>query len=488
MKKVVVIGAGFSGLSAAASLAAKGFKVDVLEKHSIAGGRARKFEAEGFTFDMGPSWYWMPDVFEKWFAAFDKKPSDYYDLIRLDPSYRVFWNKDESTDLPANYELLKSKFEEMETGAGEKLDRFLKEAEYKYNISMSDLIYKPSKSMFEFAEWKILKNALRIQLFKSFKKHTASYFKSAHINQLMEFPILFLGGTAENTPALYSLMNYADMKLGTWYPMGGMYRVVEGMRQLAESLGVHFHFNHNVEKILTDRNKTTGVRTDHGDFMADYVISSADYHHTESKLLSNGHQNYSSEYWDRRVMAPSSLIFFLGIDKKLDSLEHHNLFFDQDFKKHAEEIYRKPVWPSQPSIYISAPSKTDDSLAPEGMENLMVLIPVAPGLEDTEAIREKYLKLFMLRLEKLTGESILDHIVYQRSYAITDFVTDYNAFKGNAYGLANTLRQTAFLKPKLINKKLPNLLYAGQLSVPGPGVPPALISGQLVASEIINSA
>jgi len=484
MKKVIVIGGGFSGISAATSLAHKGFDVTLLEKHSMLGGRSRKFSENGFTFDMGPSWYWMPDVFEKYFNRFGKSVSDYYNLIRLDPSYKIYFSKNDIIDIPASIEGISTVFEGIEKGAGMKLQKFLAESKVKYDTGISKFVYKPSESLIEFMQWDVVKHIFRLDLLTTFNNYTGKFFKDPRLKQILEFPVLFLGGTGKTTPALYSLMNYADMALGTWYPEGGMYKVVEAMQKLAEELGVKIILNENVEKIEIVQHKAVSVVTASKTYKADYVVSSADYHFTETKLLHNGYRNYPGEYWNTRTMSPSSLIFYLGINKKLNGLEHHTLFFDEDFGVHADEIYEIPSWPSKPSLYLSCTSKTDPAAAPDGYENLFLLIPVAPGLEDNEIIRERYLDLFIGRFEKLTGQNIKNNIVYKRSYAINDFIVDYNAFQGNAYGLANTLRQTAFLKPRLRNKKVSNLFYTGQLTVPGPGVPPALISGQIVSDLI----
>jgi phytoene desaturase len=484
--KVIVIGAGFSGLAAASLLAQSGFDVTVLEKNSSPGGRARKFAENGFTFDMGPSWYWMPDVFEKYFALFDKKPQDFYTLQRLDPSYRFYFGEKDVVDVPATFGELVELFEKEEPGAGSALIKFLKEAEFKYKVSMSKFVYKPSLSLFEFVNPEMLASALKLHMFRSFDSHLKKYFKSARLRQMLEFPILFLGGTAKTTPALYSLMNYGDIKLGTWYPVGGMYNVVEGMVELATSLGVKFRYNSPVVSLEVIDGKITSVITAEKRYEAPYVLASADYQHVEEFLLPIEYRTYTKKYWNSRVLSPSSLIFFLGIDKKLEGIEHHTLFFDQDFSKHADAIYDKPGWPENPSLYFSCTSKTDPTVAPEGMENLFVLIPVAPGLEDTEEIREKYFQIILERFKKLTGQDISKNIVFKRSYAHADFERDYNAFKGNAYGLANTLLQTAFLKPKMKSKKVKNLYYTGQLTVPGPGVPPALISGEIAARLIMK--
>ncbi len=482
-KKILVIGAGFSGLSTATSLADRGYEVEILEKNSMAGGRARVFSAQGFTFDMGPSWYWMPDIFETYFGKFGKKPSDYYDLVRLDPSYTVILSANEVIDLPANYADLRQLFESYEPGAADALDRFMDQAAYKYKVGIQNFVWKPSRKITEFMSLKLLVDVVRLDVFQSFYSHIRKFFKSSTLLKLMEFPILFLGAISQNTPAMYSLMNYAEIKLGTWYPMGGMHLIVKGMVALAEEKGVKITYNAEVTGFRLNGKKVIGAETAAGFVEADAVVASADYHHVET-LLGDAHRNYNEAYWDKRVMAPSSLLFYLGISKRIPRLKHHNLFFDRDFSVHSEEIYTNPAWPQDPLFYASAPSVTDPTVAPEGCENVFLLIPVAPDLVDTEEVREKYFDQLMDRLEAYTGTSIRGHIVFKRSYAHQDFMSDYHAFKGNAYGLANTLMQTAILKPSLKNKHLDNMYYTGQLTVPGPGVPPSLISGLVVASEV----
>ncbi len=483
-KKVIVIGAGIAGLSAASFLARDGYQVTILEKNSLAGGRARKFEAEGFTFDMGPSWYWMPDVFDKYFAAFGKQVSDYYDLLRLDPAYSIFFGKDEVMDIPASREALYALFEEHELGSSKNLDKFLKEAAYKYEVGINEFVYKPGLSMLEFADMRVLKSLFRLQMFSSMSGHVRKLFKNPKLIELLEFPVLFLGATPEKTPAMYSLMNHADLILGTWYPKGGMHKIIEGMVSLAEELGVEIRLNQEVQQIVVSDGAAKKVVTATDEFEADIVVAGADYHHVEQHLLKPHCRMYDEQYWDKRVMAPSSLLFYLGVNKKLDNLLHHNLFFDENFKQHAIDIYEKPTWPEKPLFYACCTTKTDLSGAPEGCENLFLLIPLAPDLKEEEGMRERYYNIVMDRLEDLTGQSIRDAVVYKRSYAHSDFEEDYHAYKGNAYGLANTLMQTAVLKPRLKSKKVKNLYFTGQLTTPGPGVPPSLISGQVVAGEV----
>lgn len=487
MKNALVIGSGFSGLSAACHLAKDGHKVTVLEKNASPGGRARQLEMSGFTFDMGPSWYWMPDVFEHFFEEFGHKVSDFYNLIRLSPSYKVFWQDDE-WDMPSDYADLQQLFERTEPGSSQRLDDFMNEAAYKYQVGMKDFVYKPGLHFREFARYRIVRDATHLDLFKSVRTHIRNYFKNPKLVQLLEFPVLFLGAPASKTPALYSLMNYADMKLGTWYPQsGGMYRIVQAMYQVADELGVDFRFGEEAKKIHIKNNKAFSVSTSKETHSFDVVIGSADYHHIEQQLLPESYQSYSKHYWETRTMAPSCLLFYLGINKRLDALQHHNLFFDTSFDRHSHQIYETPEWPEHPLFYVCCPSKTDPTVAPEGSENLFILVPVASNLKgDTENLRQSYLKHILQRMEHRVHVPISDHISVQKSYSISDFKSDYHAFKGNAYGLANTLRQTAFLKPRIQSKKVDNLFYTGQLTVPGPGIPPSLISGEIV-SRLVSS-
>lgn len=486
MNRAVVIGSGFAGLSAACFLAKGGAKVTVLEKHSIPGGRARQFSHDGFTYDMGPSWYWMPDAFERFFEKFGKTPADYYSLKRLDPSYTVFYDKS-AIDIPADYKKLQELFESIEPGSSLKLDRFLEGAAYKYKVGMQKLVYKPGLSVWEFMDAEVFKGLFKLDLFSSMKTHIGNYFKDERLRQLLEFPVLFLGALPEKTPALYSLMNYADICLGTWYPDGGMYKIVDGMYQLAISLGVEFKFNTEAQHIVVKNKKAVAVQTESQSFLADVVVGAADYHYIETELLSSEYQSYTSSYWDSRDLAPSSLIFYLGLNKKLSNIQHHSLFFDVSFDTHAKAIYGNPQWPENPLFYVSCTSLTDASVAPQGCENLFILIPLATDLaDDTPERRADYLDLVIERMEVRLGQKIKDSIIFQKSFAGSEFKSEYHAFKGNAYGLSNTLMQTANLKPSIKSSKITNLYYAGQLTLPGPGVPPALVSGELVATQIFK--
>lgn len=484
-RSIAVLGAGFAGLSAATVLADSGHQVSIYEKNQSAGGRARKFEAEGFTFDMGPSWYWMPDVIEKYFNCFDSSTEDYFKSIQLDPGFRIYFGQGNQMDIPASLEGIYELFETEEKGAADKLKRLLEESKEKYEVGVNDLVYKPSYSPFEFLSLKLAFNMMRLKALKSFDAYVKSYFKSERLLSLLEFPILFLGGTGKTTPSLYSLMNYACFSLGTWYTKGGFNTIVQAMTRLAEEKGVAFHYNNPITDLDMAQDKILGING-HQKVPVDGVIAGIDYQHFEQKLLPQEYRTYDDNYWDSRTLSPSSLVFYLGLNKKIEGLIHHNLFFDEDFGQHARQIYDQPDWPDKPLFYVCCPSKTDDSVAPEGCENVFLLMPLAPGIRDNEALREEYYQIMVRRIEKIVGVNIESTVIYKRSYCINDFKADYNSYKGNAYGLANTLKQTAFLKPSMRNKRIQNLFYAGQLTVPGPGVPPSIISGQVAAREMLK--
>ena len=485
MKSVIVIGSGFAGLSSATFLAKAGYDVTVLEKNDSRGGRARVWETEGFKFDMGPSWYWMPDVFERYFKSFGYDVSDLYELVRLDPSYRVVFGPNDHEDQSANMAELEAMFDRLDPGSSKRLRKFLAEAAYKYEVGIKDLVHKPSRSLLEFADFRILKGLFQLDLLKDMRKHVAEVSTHPKLKAIMEFPVLFLGALPQNTPALYSLMNYADMSMGTWYPQGGMHKIIEAMVKVAKEQGVKFRTKAEVKGFKYSGNKIVGVLTKTGGFSADIVVAGADYHHIDQEVSEEGRREYSEQYWDKRKMAPSSLLYYLGIKGEVPNVLHHNLFFDHELDQHAAELYTHPQWPTKPLFYASAPTKTDKSIAPEGCENMFLLMPTAPGLAgDSEEVREKYYNIMMDRLEQFTGSSIRDRVVVKRSFAYSDFKSEYNSFKGNAYGLANTLDQTAILKPRLKSKKISNLYFSGQLTTPGPGVPPTLISGEVVSKEI----
>ncbi|MUP46416.1 phytoene desaturase [Gramella sp. BOM4] len=480
-KKISIIGSGFSSLAASCYLSKAGYDVQVFEKNDSVGGRARQLKREGFTFDIGPTWYWMPDVFERFFSDFGKNSSDYYQLEKLDPAYQVYFGKDDYVMIPGSLENIYENFEEIEPGSSSKLQKFIAKAKDNYDIAIKDLVYRPGVSPLELVT---PETATRLsRFFTNISADVRKEFSNRKLQQILEFPVLFLGAKPSDTPAFYSFMNYADFGLGTWHPKGGMYMVIQGIKELAESLGVKFHLNAPVEKIITEGTKAKGLQIKGDIHYSDIVLSGADYHHSE-QLLEPGLRQYSEKYWQNKTFAPSSLLFYVGFDKKLERVSHHTLFFDSSFEDHAKNIYDDPEWPDDPLFYASFPSITDETCAPEGKEAGIFLIPLAPDLEDTPEIRERYFNIIIDRFERITCQKIKDNVIFKESFCVKDFKEAYNSYKGNAYGMANTLFQTAFLRPKLRSKKVDQLYFTGQLTVPGPGVPPSLISGKLAAGLI----
>ncbi len=482
--KVVVIGSGFGGLAAAGLLAKEGHDVTIIEKNEQSGGRASVWKKDGFVFDMGPSWYLMPDVFEKYFKEFGKKPQDYMKLLRLDPSYRVFFDKKDVVDISADFEKNLELFEKMETNGSEKMKEYLAKSEYQYTIAMNDFIYKDYRHLTDFLKPKLVVEGTKLHMFDKLDSYAQRFFSSEKIRKILEYTIVFLGGSPYDSPALYSLMSHVDFNLGVWYPYGGMGKLVEAMEKIAEEQGVKFVFNEPVVDIKIADGNAKSVQTTKHTYPADIVVVNADYAYADQNLLEKQFRSYSPNYWEKRKIAPSAYLLYLGLDKKLKSLTHHNLYFHPQWENHFQQIFQNPEWPDEPSYYVCCPSKTDDSVAPKNYENVFILVPVAPGLEDTDEIREQYYDKVLDHLEDLIGEKIKDHVIVKRIFAHNDFSTRYNAYKGTALGLAHTLRQTAIFRPSHQSKKIKNLYYTGHYNHPGIGVPMVIISSHILAEKI----
>ena len=487
MKKIIIIGGGLSGLSASCYLAKNNYKVVLIDKNESIGGRLTSINKDGFTFDLGPTWYWMPDVFDKFFSDFNKKTSDYYKLTRLEPSYKFFANNSKY-DISTKNSELNNMFESIEPNSSKKMKKFLNQAKMKYQVSMKHFIYKPNLSIKEYFSISTLKHFYRLDIFRSLRSHISSFFKSKIIKDMLEFPSMFLGGTPNNTPALYSLMNYADIVGGTWYPKGGMVEVSNGFGRLSKELGVKHILQEEVSSFEIKQNRIVGVKSKNGNYYdADYFICCAEYPFVQMNLLDEKHRSYKETYWNKKNIAPSALIFYIGLSDKVKGIDHHNLFFDKDFDRHLDDIFNKNIWPKEPLFYLCCPSKTDNSIIPkDNMENIFILIPIASNSKDNQNVRNKYFDDVINRVEQVTNQTIKDKIIVKESFCVNDFKERYNAYKGNAYGLANTLFQTAVFKPKMKDKKINNLYYSGHFTVPGPGLPPAVISGEIVASQIMK--
>ncbi len=484
---VTVLGAGFGGLSAAALMAKEGYEVTLLEKNNQPGGRARVLRDRGYSFDMGPSWYLMPDVFENFFKEFDKKPEDYYKLLRIDPSYRIFFDEDKivdvSADLEENYDL----FDSFEEEGGEKLRKYLEQAEHHYRLAMDEMIYREYDRIWDLFSGKLALEGFKLPLFSNIDGYVSKWFKSPEARKILEYSIGFIGGSPHNTPALYYIMNHVDLKLGVWYPAeGGIGRVVDALVKLCDEHGVEIKYDQEVTKLHASGNKVTQVQTSDSTYEPDLVIVNADYPHTELNLLEPRYRSYDRSYWESKTLAPSALVLYIGLDKKLTKMEHHNLFLTADWDQGFESIFdpKKAKWPETPSYYINITSKYDPTTAPEGGETIFILVPLAPDLIDTPEIREKYYHKLVSHLETLAEEPIIGHEVVKHIYAVNDFKNDYNAYKGTALGLTHSLLQTAIFRPSHKSKKIDNLYYTGHYTHPGIGMPMCLISSQVLTKTI----
>ncbi|NUE01027.1 phytoene desaturase [Halorubraceae archaeon YAN] len=483
---VVVIGGGFGGLSTACYLADAGANVTVVEKNEQLGGRASRLVSDGFRFDMGPSWYLMPDVFERFFGHFDRDVSDYYTLSRLDPHYRIFFKDGDQVDLVPDLEQNKQLFESYESGAAEELERYLEKSQRNYEIGMEHFVYTDRPRLRDYMDLDVLRHSWGLSLIGSMQGHVEDYFEHPKLQQIMQYTLVFLGGSPTNTPALYNLMSHVDFNMGVYYPDGGIGAVVDGIVELGSELGVEYVTDQPVTEIAGKRGGFA-VRTEHGEeYLCDLVVSDADYAHTEQEMLPPEKRQYSQEYWDSRTYAPSAFLIYLGVEGDVEPLAHHTLVIPTDWEPHFEEIFENPAWPDDPAYYLCVPSKTDDTVAPEGHSNLFALVPIAPDLEDTPEIREQYRELVLDDIAENTGVSLHDRIVFEKVFSVDDFTDRYNSMQGTALGMAHTLRQTALFRPPHRSKKVDGLYFTGSYTTPGIGVPMCLISGQITAEEIVK--
>jgi phytoene desaturase len=483
-QNLLIIGAGVGGLSAAALLAKEGYDVTVIERNQEVGGRARVWETEGFVFDMGPSWYLMPEIFENFFNEFGKSVADYYELMRLDPNYRIFFGADDIVDITADLEPNLTTFEGFEEGGAAKLQEYLDRSEETYEYMMKGIMYKDLDSLWSMFSPSLIRAGRKLHILSNIDEYVRKFFKSDRARKILEYPIVFLGGNPKNTPALYSIISHIDYNLGVWYPKGGIGKIPEGLMKLAKEQGADIQFGVEATHIDVTKRTAHQVQTTQGVFETDLVVVNADYPYTEINLLDEPFQTYPAKYWEKKVIAPSAFVVYLGVNRRLDQLTHHNVFLEYDWVQHFDQIFEDPTWPDKPAYYVCCPSRYDPLVAPKGKENIFITVPISPGIEDTPKIREAYLNKIISHMEKLIGERFSDAISVKRIFSLKDFSTDYNAYKGTAVGLTHTFRQSAFFRPRHQSKKIKNLFYTGQYTHPGIGVPMALVSSKIVSDQI----
>ncbi len=483
---VVVVGSGFGGLSVACYLADAGFDVTVLEKNEQLGGRASRLETDGFRFDMGPSWYLMPDVFERFFGHFGKRPSDYYQLEQLDPHYRIFFKDGDTVEVTSDRAQMRELFESYESGAGEALDEYLATSEEHYDVAMNEFVYTDRPRLRDWVDWEVMKAApIGLTLLGTMDDYVAGYFDHPKLQQIMQYTLVFLGGAPKNTPAMYNIMSHVDFNMGVYYPENGIGSVVDACVELGSELGVEYVTDAEVTEIVNRKEGFT-VESAAGEFAADYVVSDADYAHTEQELLPEHERMYGADYWESRTYAPSAFLLYMGVEGDVDALAHHTLVLPEDWDQHFEQIFEKPAWPEDPAYYLCVPSATDDNVAPDGQSNLFALVPIAPGLDDTEEVRTWYRNLVLDDIAEHTGVELRDRLVFEEAFSVSEFTERYNSVQGTALGMAHTLRQTALLRPPRRSDACPGLYFTGSYTTPGIGVPMCLISGEHTANALLE--
>ncbi len=514
-ESVIVIGGGFGGLSTACYLADAGADVTLVEKNEQLGGRASRLERDGFRFDMGPSWYLMPDVFERFFGHFGRSPDEYYSLTHLDPHYRVFWKDGDRVDVLPDLDANRELFESYEPGGADALDAYLEKSEYTYEVGMEHFVYEDRPRLRDYVDPDVLRYSWGLSLLGKMQGHVEEYFDHPKLQQLMQYTLVFLGGSPTNTPALYNLMSHVDFNMGVYYPDGGIGAVVDGIVELAEELGVEFVTDAEVtaiegrrggfavdvaggpggvvggapgERAAVGPGMADGGATDGTRYLADLVVSNADYAHTEQALLPSEKRQYAESYWESRTYAPSAFLLYLGVEGDVPELAHHTLVLPTEWDEHFAQIFDEPAWPDDPAYYLCVPSKTDDTVAPEGHSNLFALVPIAPGLEDTPALRDQYRDLVLEDIAENADTDLRDRIVMEETFCVADFADRYNSYEGSALGLAHTLRQTSLFRPPHASTAVDGLYFTGATTTPGIGVPMCLISGQLTAERVAETS
>ncbi|MCU0667201.1 MAG: phytoene desaturase family protein [Patescibacteria group bacterium] len=482
-KKVAIIGAGFGGLSAAAYLSRDGYDVTVFEKNDQPGGRAIIEKHKGFVFDMGPSWYMMPDVFDDYFADFGYKTRDFYKLVQLKPAYRVY-NQNSKFDVSSVKDNGLENLEKLFPGVKQGLEKYLDITGKEYRYIREHLLEKDYLKTGHTLNTKTFRMLGKPERLRSYHYRVNKYVKNQDAQKILEFMTVFMGGSPQNIPGIYSLLGYVDMELGIWYPMGGFGEVVRQFENLAKDQGAKFVYSAEVDKIITNSNKATGISVNGKTINFDIVVANGDYHHIEQDLLPANKRSYTESYWQKRTLSPSAVLAYLGVDKKVTGLLHHTMFFDADWYGHFDKVFEHTEWSENPLFYVGTPSKTDPIVAPGGNENIIILAPMANGLNPTKKQKEDLIDSLIKRMENKINCKFSNNIVYKKIIDQDYFESSFNSYRGNAFGLAHSLRQSAVFRPRMQSKKLSNLFYVGQYTNPGTGVPMVVLSGKIIAKVV----
>lgn len=485
-QKVAIIWSGFWWLSAAIHAAHKGWDVTVYEKNEQLWGRASMFEKDWFRRDMGPSWYLMPDLFESFFEQFWKKRSDYIEIEKLTPSYRIFFEQSDfpQVDVYDDVEKNRDLFERIEPGSTDVLLDYLEKSKYQYELAMKGFVQKNYDSIFDFLTPQMAIEGSKMNVFQKMDKYVAKYFKTPEMQKILQYPLVFLWTAPKDAPALYNIMSWVDFGMGVFYPKWGVNAIVQWLVSMAKEAWVKFHLDSEIDQIIVDKWVATWIRMWEKVMPYDAVISNADYHWTETQMLEKKWQTYPEKYWEKKVMAPSGFILYLWVKGKVNNLEHHTLLFNYDWKKSFGQIFDKGEAPDDPSLYVCCPSKTDPTVAPKWDENLFVLVPFPPGIEMSTEQKQAYRDKVIDLIEETIGETFADRIIHERLFMNDEFTARYHAYKGTALGLAHTMTQTALMRPNTKSKKVKKLYYTGWYTNPWIGMPMCLISGKLATDRL----
>ena len=486
-KKAIIIGSGFGGLGAACLLAQQGWEVSLHEKNEQLGGRAGLIETDGFRFDTGPSWYLMPEVFERFFGLLGEDVHKHLNLVRLSPAYRVFY-KDlgDRLDISSNLAQDMATFERFEPGSGQQLKRYLARAGSVYDVAAGQLLFKNYDRIGDAITWPLLRRLPDLHIGRSLHSYIKQHFKDPRLQKVLEYQAVFLGLSPYQAPAMFHMMSHTDFTQGVFYPMGGIYEIIRALEHLGSARGVTYHLRSPVQKILVENGRAVGVVTQGGEERADIVISNADMHFTEQRLLEPDQRDHSERFWQTRKLAPSALLLYLGVKRQYDSLAHHNLLFSTDWPRTFRQIFDNPTgFPDDPSLYVCAPSKTDPSVAPKGYENLFVLVPIASGIPYSNAQLEQFTDQILTTMEQeLDLPDLRQQLACRKVFCVRDFEERFNSFQGTGLGLAQTLRQTAVFRPANHSRKVRDLYFVGAGVHPGIGMPTSLTSAELLARRL----
>lgn len=486
----LVIGAGIGGIATAARLARNGYDVTVLEKNSQAGGRCDQIVRDGHRFDIGPTLFLMPEVFAETYAAMGERMEDHLDLRRIDPTYRVRFEDGTELALTANLHEMQEQLETIEPGAFGGLLRYLEEGHRHYKMSLDRFVGRNFYSLFEYFSPRNLPLLFQLKALVKHYDNIGQYFDHPKLKAAFTFQNMYLGLSPYDAPATYSLLQYTELADGVWFPMGGMYRIIETMVSIAERLGVRFIYDAPVARITTEGDRATGVVLEDGrTFSADVIVANADLPYVYRHLLQD--ESMSAQLEQKKYTC-SAIMFYWGVDKVYDQLQHHNVFLANAYRESFDRIFEDYTLPDDPSFYVHAPSRTDPDAAPEGEDTLMVLVPVGHIQEgvnqDWDALKGRAREAALAGLARIGVNDLEEHIKFEISYTPLEWRSHYNLAKGAAFGLSHNFTQVGYLRPQNKHPRLGNLYFAGASTHPGTGLPIVLLSARLTTERILHDA